>query len=222
MVRENTRLGEIFSLNKSHPVDTLVTKYSKLFDAGHGKVNNFKATLALQPGAKPVYKKTRAMPYEQVEAELDRLEQQGIIKKVERSSWASPIVIVPKVDKTIHICGDYKVSISPHVIMERYLLPTIQDLFSSLNNGSVFSKLDLQHAYQQLEVDKSSQEMLTINTHKGLYQYQRLPFGNSSVPSIFQAVMDQILKGQKNKVCYLDDILISGKDEEDHRNTLER
>ena len=135
--------GEIFSLNKSHPVDTLVTKYSKLFDAGHGKVNNFKATLALQPGAKPVNKKVRPVPYalkEQVEAELDRLEQQGIIKKVERSSWAGPIVIVPKVDKTIRICGDYKVSINPHVIMEGYQLPTIQDLFSSLNNGSVFSK----------------------------------------------------------------------------------
>ena len=63
--------GEIFSFNKSHPVDTLITKYSKLFDAGHGKETNFKATLALQPDAKPVYKKARPVPYalkEQVEA----------------------------------------------------------------------------------------------------------------------------------------------------------
>ena len=105
-------------------------------------------------------------------------------------------------------------------MIEGYPLPTIKDLFS-LNNGSVFSKLELQHAYQQLEVDESSQEMLTINTCKGLYRYQHLPFGISSAPLIFQAVMDQILKGQKSTVCYSDDILVTRKDEEDHRKALE-
>ena len=65
------------------------------------------------------------MPYtlkQRVEAELDRLEEQGIIKKVERSSWAAPIIIVPKADKSIHICGDYKVSINPYV----RTLPTVK------------------------------------------------------------------------------------------------
>ena len=55
------------------------------------------------------------MPYalkQKVEAELDHLEQQGIIKKVKRSSWAAPIVVVPKTDKSIRICGDYKVSVN--------------------------------------------------------------------------------------------------------------
>ena len=160
-----------------------------------------------------MYRKARPVPYalrQQVEAELDRLEHQGIIKKVEQSRWAAPIVIVPKADKLSRICGDYKVSVNPWVRTEGYPLPTIQDLFLSLANGKFFSKLDLQHAYQQLEVEESSQELLTINTHKGLYQYTQLPFGISSAPSIFQAVMDQILKGQKNTVCYLDDILIMG------------
>ena len=114
------------------------------------------------------------MPYalkQKVEAELDHLEQQGIIKKVERSNWAAPIVVVPKTDKSIRICGDYKISINPCVRTEGYPLPKVQDLFSSLSNGTVFSKLDLQHAYQQLEVEESSQLLLTINIHKGLYQY---------------------------------------------------
>ena len=135
-----------------------------------------------------------------MEAELDRLEQQGIIKKVECSNWAAPIVVVPKTDKSIRICGDYKISINPYVRTEGYPLPKVQDLFSSVSNGTVFSKLDLQHAYQQLEVEESSQPLLTINTHKGLYQYLRLPFRISSALSIFQAVMDQILKGQKNTI----------------------
>ena len=128
--------------------------------------------------------------------------------------------MVPETDKLIHICGAYKVSINPYVRAEGYPLPTVQDLFLSVSNGAVFSKLDLQHAYQQLEVEESSQPLLTINTHKGLYQYLRLPFGISSALSIFQAVMDQILKVQKNTICYLDDILVMGKNAE-HMETLQ-
>ena len=149
----------ILSISKDNPVDRLEKKYPKLFDVGHGKINNFKATIALQPGAQPVYRKARPVPYElkrKVEAELDRLEQQGIIKKVKRSSWAAPVIVVPKIDKLIHICGDYKVSINPHVRTEGYPLPTVQDLFSAVSDGTLFSKLDLQHAYQQLEVEESS------------------------------------------------------------------
>ena len=85
----------------------------------------------------------------------------------------------------------------------------------------MFSKLDLQHAYQQLEVEESSQELLAVNTYKGLHQCTRLPFGISNAPSIFQAVMDQILKGQKNTICYLDDILIMGQNAEEHIKILE-
>jgi len=153
-----------FSVDKYNPVDKLVKKYPKLFKEGYGKINNFKATVALQPDVTPVYRKARPVPYalkQQVEVGLDRLEQQGIIKKAERSSWAAPIVVVPKADKSICICGDYKVSINPWVRTEGYPLPTVQDLFTSLANGKVFSKLDLQHAY----LEQSSQELLTINTH---------------------------------------------------------
>ena len=39
--------------------------------------------------------------------------------------------------------------------------------------------------------------------------------------SIFQAVMDQILKGQKNTICYLDNILVMGKNAEEHMEALE-
>ena len=72
-----------------------------------------------------------------------------------------------------------------------------------------------------MQVDEGSQEYLTINTHKGLCRYTRLPFGVSSAPSIFQATMDQILQGVNNTICYLDDILVTGKNETEHIETLE-
>ena len=47
-------------------------------------------------------------------------------------------------------------------------------------------KLDLRHAYSQLPLDEKSKEYVTINTHKGLFRYNRLPYSISSAPAIFQ------------------------------------
>ena len=75
-------------------------------------------------------------------------------------------------------------TINPNVIPEHYPLPNAEDMFASLNGGNVFSKIDLTHAYQQLEINEASKQYLTINTHKGLYRYQRMPYGVTSAPSI--------------------------------------
>ena len=53
-----------------------------------------------------------------------------------------------------------------------------------------------------------------------MYIYNRLPFGVSSAPSIFQRTMEGILRGMANVCIYLDDILIAGKSEEEHLNLL--
>ena len=163
--------------------------------------------------AKPTFVKACRVPYElkeQVEKELDKLEKHGVIKETEKSCWASPIVVVPKSDNTVRICGDYKATINQSVEDEQYVLPTSQDLYTALVGSKVFSKLDLSHAYAQLNVDKESQEYLTIYTHKGLYSYLKLPYGVKSSPKIFQAKMDQILQGIEKCVCKQDDILIGG------------
>jgi len=68
---------------------------------------------------------------------------------------------------------------------ETYPLPKIDKLFAALSGGKSFSKLDLSHAYLQIRLDESSKELVTINTHKGLYQYNGLPFRVLSAPAIF-------------------------------------
>ncbi|KHJ42924.1 hypothetical protein D918_07008 [Trichuris suis] len=64
--------------------------------------------------------------------------------------------------------------------LHQYPLPTPDDLFTVLNGGRLFSKLDFADAYLQVEVEDDSKELLTVNTHRGLYRYNRLPFGGSS------------------------------------------
>ncbi len=152
--------------------------------------------------------------------ELDRLEKHGVIKKVDSSDWATPIVTVPKPEGKIRLCGDYKVTINQVLTVDQYPLPKPEDLFATLANGHKFTKLDLRQAYLQLQLDESSRKYVTINTHQGLYQYTRLPFGIASAPAIFQRLMDTILQGVPNVVCYIDDILVTGNSEDDHLNNL--
>ena len=104
--------------------------------------------------------------------------------------------------------------------MDSYPLPRIEDLFAKLSGGTVFSKLDLAHAYLQIHLDEDSQKLSTITTHKGLFRYHRLPFGISSAPSIFQRTVESLLVDIPRVSIYLDDILILGVDEADHLKTL--
>ena len=105
--------------------------------------------------------------------------------------------------------------------MDQYPLPKPEDIFATLAGGTAFSKIDLSQAYQQLLLDKESQQYLTVNTHQGLYRYKRLTFGVASAPAIFQRVMDSMLQGIPNVVCYVDDILVTGATIEVHLDNLE-
>ena len=105
--------------------------------------------------------------------------------------------------------------------MDQYPLPKIQDIFASLAGGQRFTKIDLRQAYNQLEINDNSKSYLTINTHKGLYSYNQVVFGISASPSIWQRTMDKVLKGIPNTSCILDDIIITGKTDDEHLKTLE-
>ena len=80
--------------------------------------------------------------------------------------------------------------------------------------------MDLRQAYLQLECEDSSKELLTINTHRGLYSYNRLLYGISSVPAIWQRTIDQILQGIPGVQCILDDMVITGESESAHLENL--
>ncbi|VDI36591.1 Hypothetical predicted protein [Mytilus galloprovincialis] len=140
--------------------------------------------------------------------ELERLEKEGQIQQVEFSDWAAPIVPVVKENGSIRICGDYKVTVNAVSKLDNYPIPKTEDLYATLGGGQEYTKLDLKQAYQQIELDEDSKRYVTINTHKGLFRYNRLPYGVASSPGI------------ANVLVRVDDILITGKTREEHLNTL--
>ena len=138
------------------------------------------------------------------------------------ADWAAPIVPVLKADKeSLRICGDFKQTVNTASKLDRYPIPKIEDLFANLAGGKSFTKLDMSQAYQQIPLEEESCKYVVINTHRGLFQYNRLPFGVSSAPGIFQRVMESLLNGIPHVVVYLDDILVTGPTEEAHMAALE-
>ena len=95
-----------------------------------------------------------------------------------------------KKDGSVRLCGDYKITVSQATETDTYPLPRIEDMLASVAGGTVFSMLDLAHAYQEVVLDEESQRMVTITTHKGLYRVKRLPFGVASTPSMFERIME--------------------------------
>lgn len=123
---------------------------------------------------------------------------------------------------SIRICGDYKLTANTVSPVDKYPLPKIDEIFANLSGGQVFTKLDLAQAYLQLPLGESSKPLTTINTHKGLYQYNRMAFGISSAPAIFQRTIESLLKGLNHVTAYLDDIIVTGSNETEHLNNLEQ
>ena len=213
----------IFSVQTSRTLQELLEEKEEVFRTGLGTLEGVTAKIYVDPDVQPRYHKPRTVPFalrKKVDEELERLQTLGVIYPVQFSDWAAPIVPVLKGDGRVRICGDYKVTINSAAKQDKYPLPRIDELFASLAGGKSFSKLDLSHAYLQVQLDEPSQKHVTINTQKGLFRYSRLPFGVSSAPSIFQRVMENHLQGIPGVCVYINDILVTGSTQQEHLGNL--
>jgi predicted aspartyl protease len=164
-------------------VEELVQKYEQVFQEVLGTFTGPKANIHVAADAKPIYCKARPVPYslkKKVEEELERLQAEGTVEPVQFAEWAAPIVPVVKEDKSVRICGDYKVTVNQAAKLDNYPIPKAEDLFATLSGGDKFSKLDMSQAYQQIPLEDQSKKFTTINTHKGLFQFNRFTYGVSS------------------------------------------
>lgn len=202
----------------------VLSRHEEVIKEELGMLKGATATLHVPSGASPRFYRPRSVPYAlktKVEEEINRLLRDKIISPVKYSEWAAPVVPILKPDGSIRLCGEYKLTVNRVSTLEQYPLPRVEDLFLLLDGGKQFTKLDMSHAYQQIVMDENSKKYLTVNTSKGLFTYNRLPFGVASAPAIFQRTMEGLLQGIPGVVVYLDDILVTGVNQDCHLETLE-
>jgi len=182
--------------------------------------------ITLQENAQPYHVNVaRRVPIplqEKVSNELNRMETEGVIRKVtEPTDWCAPMVVVLKKNGSVRICVDLK-GLNKFVKRERYVIPTINDILPKLSGSVMFSRLDAASGYWQLPLDPDSAKLTTFITPQGRYCFQRLPFGISSASEIFQREVSNILEGIDGVMAYQDDIIICGKTTDEHDQRLRK
>jgi Reverse transcriptase (RNA-dependent DNA polymerase) len=137
--------------------------------------------------------------------------------------WSAPVVLIPKPDGTIWFCIDYR---KLNAVMEKdsYALPRVDDCLDSLGDARYFSTLDANCGYWQIDVKEADREKTAFTSHRGLYQFKRMPFGLMTAPATFQRAIDIVLSSVRFQcaLTYLDDIVIYSPTFEQHLEDLSK
>ena len=145
-----------------------------------------------------------------------------IVEPVDTSkptNWASALHLQQKPSGGWRPCGDFR-NLNMRTELDKYPLPLLRNFTSKLRDATVFSKVDMRLAFHHIDVDESCRHKTTTLTPWGAYQWRKLPMGLANSAQSYQRWMDSLLDGLENTFCYLDDILVWGKDERQHMATL--
>ena len=148
---------------------------------------------------------------EGVRLEVEKLVDMGVVE-VSTSPWSSPIVPVPKNDGSIRLCIDYR-RLNGVSLPDPYYMATLEEILERVGASGCISKLDLSKGFYQIEVEPSSVPKTAFITPFGKFQFLRMPFGLRNAPSIFQRVMETVLR-DCYMCCapYIDDIVVFSQD----------
>ena len=173
----------------------------------------------------PIRQKAYRTPFlerPKVEAQIQDMLNSNIIRP-STSPWSSPIVIVPKKDGTRRMCVDFRKLNNITSTKNSYPLPDIQDILSCLKGAKVYSCIDLKSGYWQIKMAEEDRPKTAFICHKGLFEFNIMPFGLCSAPPIFQELMNLVLGDAINNFAfvYLDDIIVFSNSYEEHLEHLQ-
>ena len=173
---------------------------------------------------KPVAQKPRRIPYplkDKVKKKIDELLDLDIIERVSGpSTWVSPAVFAPKPNKDdVRICVDMRCA-NEAIQREKVPIPTVDEVLEELNGSTVFSKLDMNMGFHQIELEEGSRDITTFSAGDSLFRYKRLSFGINSAPEQYQNIVRQTIAGCPGAINIADDIVVHGKTTEEHDRNL--
>lgn len=192
-----------------------------------GKTSVFTHKIETETDAKPVhmnYYRQGPVQKAEIEKKTKEMLNAGIVSPSD-SVWHSPVVLVKKKDGTYRFAIDYR-NLNKITKAISHPLPRLEDVFDCLGESSatIFSTLDLNSAYFQMELDPETKHKSAFITHEGVYVFNRMPFGLKNAPMSFQMLMSQVLRGLHWKIvlCYIDDLLVFSRTFDEHLSHLDQ
>ena len=137
------------------------------------------------------------------------------------SPWAAPVLIAYRNGKP-RFCVDYR-RLNAVTVPDEFPIPRQTEILQALSGAQVLSSLDALSGFTQLTVAEADREKTAFRTHRGLFQFRRLPFGLRNGPSAFQRVMQGVLAPYLwlFTLVYIDDIVIYSKNWSEHVDHLD-
>ncbi|XP_069086423.1 uncharacterized protein [Pleurodeles waltl] len=191
--------------------------FPSIFALSLGKIAGFKHKIKVKDRAIPVRHKVRSVPFslrDDLKAELNKPQHNGVIEPIESSVWLSPLVVAQKRNGDLRLCVDLR-SLNKEIWVDSYPLPKISDLLDELRGSVWFSKIDLASAYHQVVLDEDSRHYTAFNSPFGTFQFCRMPFGLASAVSAFQRIRHKIMGEVQGILVFQDDVLIHTRGLED-------
>ena len=172
---------------------------------------------------KPIKQRPYKIPFakEQVVDEcVKKMLKMGIIEP-SNSQWSSPIVLVKKPDGSERFCVDYR-KVNEATIKDCFPMPNVEDKLNKLHGCQFFTKLDCTSGYWQIKMSEKAKKITAFICHKGLYQFNVMPFGLCNAGATFQRIMESVLSDLHNSTAYIDDIFTFSKTFDEHLIHLEK
>ena len=125
------------------------------------------------------------------------------IEAIHRSTspWSSPVVLVHKKDGSLQFCIDLR-KLNNQTIKDAQSLPGIEDSLDCLDGATIFTSLDLQSGYWQVEITEASKPLAAFTVGPlGFYECVQMMIGLTNAPAMFQCLMETCLGEIHLKLC---------------------
>ena len=218
----------VFTIPKETPFSQLLARYPRITQPQDINVFPDQSTGIndvlhhIETKGPPIRSRARRLNpsrYKLAKAEFQNMIREGICQP-SNSPWSSPLHIVDKKDGTIRPCGDYR-QLNSQTIPDRYGVPHIADFTNQLHGTKIYSTLDIRRAYHHIRVNPEDVPKTAIITPFGLFEFKRMTFGLRNAAQSFQRYMDKLFRSLPFVYIYLDDVLVSSTDEQEHKEHLE-
>jgi len=224
-VAKETVVDENISTSAKKAIEAIIEEHSNVF-AGIGLLKGEEVKFNIDPSVVPVADTFRGIPiaYQQrLSDHLQLLRDHDKIEDVDPTNyhgWKSNVVITEKATANqLRMNLDVR---NPNTALQytQQHIETIQEIRHKLKGATVFSEMDLSHGYHQVALAEDSRHISTFMTHEGLHRFKVLFFGATPATDLFHQKIKAALSGLDGCISIHDNILVWGKDEEEHNRNL--